>query len=144
MGVAAFLGAEQGRLLLRPPDEQHTLLGGEAGQVLVHDIVLALALGEVDPRNTAGAGEPAYRGAERVGDLGQRRGRGDRQPQLPVHVAHQAGRVLQSRHVDVQIHPVDAIHLEHHMLGQDIADRSRYGHDGLRSIRAASSGQPTA
>src|SRR6476619_6472929 len=30
-------------------------------------------------------------------------------------------------------HPVDALDLELHMLGKDIADRSRYGHDGLRS-----------
>ena len=96
VGVAAFLGAEQGRLLLRPPDEHHPLLGGEALEVLVHHVVLALPLGEVDPRNTVDAGEPVHRSAERVGDLRQRRGRGDRQPQLPVHVADQPGRVLQA------------------------------------------------
>ena len=30
-------------------------------------------------------------------------------------------------------HPVDALHLEHHMLGKDVSDTARYGHHGLRS-----------
>jgi hypothetical protein len=133
VGVAALLGAEQGRLLLRSPDEQHPLGGGELGQVFVHHVVLALPLREVDPRHTVDPGEPMHRGAERVGDLRQRRGRGDRQPQLPMQIADQSLRVLQLRDIDVEIHPVDALHLEPHMLGQDISDGSRYGHDGLRS-----------
>jgi hypothetical protein len=70
VGVAAFLGAEQGRLFLRPPDEQHPLAGGEAGQVLVHDIVLTLPLGEINPRHTMVAGEPVHRLVERIGDPG--------------------------------------------------------------------------
>ena len=128
IGVAAALGAKQLGLLLRPPDEQHTLLGGEAGQVLVHDIVLALALRKVDPRNTVGAGESVHRGAERVGDLRQRRGRGDRQPQPPLQVADQPDGILQLRNIDVAVHPVHAVHLEDHMVGQDITGRSRYRH----------------
>ena len=94
----------------------------------MHDVVLALALREVDPRNTVGAGESVHRGAERVGDLRQRRGRGDRQPQPPLQVADQPDGVLQLRHIDVAVHPVDAVHLEDHMLGQDITGRSRYRH----------------
>ena len=138
VGVAAFLGAEQARLLLRPTDEQHPLGAGEPGQVLVHDVVLALPLGEIHPRHTMVAGEPVHRFVERLGDPGQRRGRGDRQLELPVHVADQATSELQLRHIDVAVHAVDAVDLEDHVLGQDIADSSRYGHDGLRSIRAAS------
>ena len=57
---------------------------------------------------------------ERVGDLRQRCGRGDRQPQLPLDVTDQPSRELQLRNVDVQIHPVDALDLELHMLGKDI------------------------
>jgi hypothetical protein len=32
------------------------------------------------------------------------------------------------RHIDVAVHAVHARHLEDHVLGQDIGDRSRYGH----------------
>ncbi len=39
-----------------------------------------------------------------------------------VHVGDQPGRVLQAGHKDVEIHPVDALHLEHHMIGKDISD----------------------
>ena len=44
MGVAAFLGAKQLGLLLRPAHEQHPLGAAEPRQVLVHDIVLAWPL----------------------------------------------------------------------------------------------------
>jgi hypothetical protein len=108
--------------------------GSEVLQLFVHHVVLALALGEVDPRNAVVAGEAAYRGAERIGDARQRRGRGYRQSQLPMDVADQPRRVLQLWNINVQIHAVDAVDLEPHMFGQDIADRSRYGHHGLRSF----------
>src|SRR5664279_4624331 len=49
-----------------------------------------------------------------------------------MHVADQTGRVLQLRLIDVQVHPVDAFHLEPDMSGQDIGNTSRYGHHGLR------------
>jgi hypothetical protein len=50
-----------------------------------------------------------------------------------MDIADQPSGVLQLRDIDIQIHPVDTVHLELHMLGQDIADRSRYRHHGLRT-----------
>jgi hypothetical protein len=116
---------------------------GEPPQVLVHHVVLTLPPGEVDPGHLLVAGEPVYRRAEPVADLGQRRGRGDRQPQLPVYVGDQTSRVLQPGDVDVAVHPVDALDLENHMIVQDIANTARYIHDGLRSEirRPAPTGQ---
>src|SRR6185503_10925356 len=38
IGVAAFLGAKQGGLLLRTADEQHPLRAGEAVEMLVHHV----------------------------------------------------------------------------------------------------------
>ena len=128
LDVAALLGPKQHRLLLRAPDEQHPFSapgGLELGQVLVHHVVLALALDEVHPRHTLVGGETMDRGTERVGHLGQRRGRGDRQPQLPVDVTDDPSRVLQLRNVHVQVHPVDALNLEGHVLGEDIGDGAR-------------------
>ena len=91
----------------------------------MHDVVLALALDEVHPGHVLVTGEAAHRRAERVGDLPQRCGRGDRQPELALDVAKQATGVLQLRDVDVAVHPVDALHLEHHMISKDIGDTAR-------------------
>jgi len=123
--VAAALGVKHPGLLLRAADEQHPLLGVKPGQVLVHDVVLALALDEIHPRHSLLAGKPAHRRAEPVGDLPQRGGRGDRQPQLALDVAQQPTGMLKLRHVDVAVHPVDALHLEHHMIVEDIGDGAR-------------------
>jgi hypothetical protein len=114
-GVVPFLGPEQRRLLLGPADEDHALSAPgrlEPGQVLMHHVVLVLVPGEVHPRDLLLAGETVDRGGEAVGNLAQRRGRGDRQPQLPVDVPDQPGRVLKVRDVHVQVHPVDALDLE--------------------------------
>ncbi|HEY3693442.1 MAG TPA: hypothetical protein VGL46_24655 [Pseudonocardiaceae bacterium] len=78
VAVAATFGSKQRRLLLRSSDEQHPFLSGEPGEVGMHDIVLALALGEVDPWHLLVAGEAAHPGAERIGDLPEGGGRGDR------------------------------------------------------------------
>jgi len=124
----AFLGPEQHRLLLGPPDEHHSLGapgGFEPRQLLVHDVVLALTLDEVHPRDLLLPGKAVHLGGEPVGDLGQRRGRGDRQPQLAVDVPDQASGVLQPRHIHVQVHPVDALHLEGHVLGDDFGHAAR-------------------
>ncbi len=51
--------------------------------------------------------------------------------------------VLQLRHVDVAIHPIDALHLERHMIIEDIADAARYRHHRLRSDGRPAD-QPTA
>jgi len=71
------------------------------------------------------AGETAHRGAERVGDLSQRGGRGDRQPELALDRAEQSTGVLQLRDIDVAVHPVDALDLEHHMIGKDVGNGAR-------------------
>jgi hypothetical protein len=128
LGVAALLGAKQRGLLLRPADEQHPLGPArclEPGQVLMRDLVLALTLDEVHPRHTLIEREPAHRSAERVGDLAQRRGRGDRQTELAVHVADDPGRMLQLRDIDIEVHPVDALDLEDGVLGNDIGHGAR-------------------
>jgi hypothetical protein len=125
LGVASFLGTEQRGLLLGPADEQHALGAGEPGEVLMHHLVLAMPLDEVDPGHSLIHRKPAHRGAERVGDLAQRRGRGDRQAALPIDVPDDPGWVLQLRHVDVEVHPVDALDLEDRVFSEDIGHGAR-------------------
>jgi len=69
--------------------------------------------------------------------------RGDWQIQLAMHEPDQPARVLQPGHIHVEIHPVDSLHLEHHVIVEDISDSARYGHDRLRS-GGRPVGQPSA
>src|SRR2546430_1623008 len=71
--AAALAGPEQRDLLLRPADEQHALGPGEGGQELLGHVVLALALGEVDPGDLPLGGEGPHRPGERLGHRCQRR-----------------------------------------------------------------------
>jgi len=50
---------------------------------------------------------------------------------MPAEEPRHPRRVLQPRLVDVQIHPVDAIHLERDVLSQDISDAAGYRHHKL-------------
>jgi hypothetical protein len=118
--IVALLGPEQRGLLLRPPDEHDPLSAArrlEGGQVLVHHIVFALPFGEVHPGDLLPLGETVHRRGEPVSDPGQRGRRGDRQAHLALHIPQQPAGVLQLRDVHVEVHAVDALHLERHMLG---------------------------
>jgi len=65
----------------------------------VHDVVLALALDEVDPGDVGGLREGVDLADEPVADRGQRRGRGDRQAEVLLDVADHPTDVLQSASV---------------------------------------------
>jgi hypothetical protein len=82
-------------------------------------------LTKIDPGHPLVADEPVDRRAERVGDLCQRGGGGNRQSELALDVAQQPTGMLQLRHVDVAVHPVDALDLEHHMISEDIGNGAR-------------------
>ena len=110
---------ETGRLLPSVVDVDRML------QVLVHHVVFALPPGEVHPWDLLLFGEAVHRRGETVSDPGQRGGRGDLQAQLALHIPQQPAGVLQLRDIDVEVHPVDALHLERHMLGQHLSDSAR-------------------
>ena len=48
-------------------------------------------------------------------------------------VAHHSADRLQMRDIDIQVHPVDRLDLQYHMVTQDFRHRSCYAHCGLRS-----------
>src|SRR5262249_13193438 len=53
--------------------------------------------------------------------------------QPTTQVPNQPQLTLQLRNVHVQIHTVDALHLEHHMISKHISHSTRYCHHQLRS-----------
>ena len=112
-------------LLLGDPDEHDLVGSGEAGQLLVHHVVFALALGEVDQRQVVGGGVVLDIGDELSGHRRDQRGRGDREPAVPHQVTGHLAGALQFGDEHVEIHPIDALDLELHMIGQHIMNRAR-------------------
>ena len=102
-------------------------------QLLVHDVVLALTLDEVDPGDVGGLREGVDLADEPVADRGQRRGRGDRQAEMLLDVADHPAHVLQPRLVHIAVQPIDALDLEDDMVGEDFGDGAGYLHHRLRS-----------
>ena len=53
-------------------------------------------------------------------------------PEMEPEKAGDASGPLQRRHVDVQLHPVDSLDLQRHMLPENLRDRPWYAHCRLR------------
>src|SRR5487761_1488295 len=128
--VAALLGAEHALLFLRHPHVQHllghqpTVAGFCALQVPGGDVVLALPPGEAHQVQAAGGDEMAdIRGDRRCHRRHQRRGR-EPVPPVPHEERRDPRAVLQPRLVHVQVHPVDRLDLEQHVIGQHLGSGS--------------------
>jgi hypothetical protein len=110
---------------LGPSDEQHTLGVSELRQELLGEVVLALTLGKVHQLQATRGDETVNVGNERLGHrVHQRRGGvvvtavADEKPLHPTPVG-------QPGLPHVEIHPVDRLNLEDHMIGEDIGDSAR-------------------
>ena len=119
--VVPPLGAPHRGLLLPATDEEHPLGAGKRGQVARGDVVLALPRREMHQIKVVGFHEMVHIGHEPLGHrVHQRCGRilvaavADEEP------GHTPA-VLQPPLEDVEVHPVDAFHLEDHMLGQHLS-----------------------
>ena len=133
LGTATALRPGDLCLLLRLADVKHAFASREPLQVLLRDIVLALPLLEAHQINAVAIDELLDAAQERLGHRrnGRRRGIGllAMLAQVPDDPAH----ALQEWDVQIEIHPVDPLQLEGHMIAQDVSHRSCYGHRGLRS-----------
>jgi hypothetical protein len=138
----APLSAPYPGLLLRAADEQHPLRLGELRQELLGQVVLALALGEGHQFQAARGDEPVDVGDKVLGHRVHQR----RRDIVVATVAHEEARhatpVGQPRLPHVEVHPIDGLHLEDHVLVEDIGDTARYGHHGLRSTGGQQAHQP--
>jgi len=62
---------------------------------------------------------------EGLGDPVHQHRRYEREPEMDLKEPDHPELVLEARLVEVQIHPVDALHLERHVVGQDIGHGAR-------------------
>lgn len=120
--VATALGTHDTGLLLRPSDVQHAFVGVEALQILLGEIVLALVLAEADQIHAGLADEALDIGHERLGLGGDCRRRREALAEMAAKIPDHAAHALQLGNVDAEVHPIDALALEHDMVAQDIAN----------------------
>ena len=88
-------------------------------------VVLALSLSEIDHRNVVISREAVETGNEVLADRLQQRRRREGMAPMVTQERHHPLHVLQSRLVDVQIHPIDALHLESDMSGENLSSAAR-------------------
>ncbi len=131
--AAATLRAHHPRLLLGLADIEHAFGPLEAPQALLRDVVLALPLAEGHQVDAFAVDELLDRTYERLGHRRHRRRRRKSLAPVDAQVAHHRPHRLQRRHIDVEVHPVDPLDLQHHMVTQDVRHRSCYAHRGLQS-----------
>jgi len=128
--VAPLLGAEYQRLLLRAADEQDPLRDaavgpGGLGQVPLGDVVFPLAFAEVHQVQAMSGDVVVDVRHERLGHRPhEHRGRILVPAVAGEELLHPAA-VLQPGLEDVEVETVDALDLEHHVIGQDVGDSAR-------------------
>ena len=131
--IAPPLGPKDRRLLLRLADEQHPLGLREPLEMLRRDVVLAFALPEQHHRNRLSFPEGLHLGHEALTDgIHQRTRCKGISTMVPKETRH-APFALQLRNVDVEVHPIDALDLQGHMLSKDFRDAMWYAHIGSGS-----------
>ncbi len=122
--VATLLGVEHAGLLLGSAHEQDPLGLVELGQEGEGQVVFALPLGEIDDRNVMISGEAIQTSDEVLADRFQQ-GRGrERVTPVVAQERHHSLHVLQTGLVDVQVHPVDTLHLQDHVVCEDVSGSS--------------------
>src|SRR5262245_41485050 len=133
LGAAAFLRPGDPRFLLGLADIENAFVSLEVPQVLLGDIVLALSLLEAHQIDALLRRELLDVADECLGHRSQRGGRCKGLAPVLAQVVDNASHSLQQLHIDVEVHPVDALEFQGHVITQDVGHRSCYGHRGLRS-----------
>jgi hypothetical protein len=113
---APALGPHDSRLFLRAADVEHSFAAAESSEVVLRDLVLALALSEMNQIQVALLDELGDAIDEGLGHRRHRGRGGEALTEVPAQVPNHAPDALHPRHVDVQVHPIDRLVLERHVI----------------------------
>jgi hypothetical protein len=143
-GIGRFtpppLGAKHRPLLLCFADEHHSLSLPERPSLLGGHVILALALAERNHRNLFLPGKCLQSRHECFADRIHQGAGGELVATMKTKEAGHPLLALQSRDVNVQLHPVDSFHLQGDVLGKHFVVRSfrlRYDSDPSGSTAAS-------
>ena len=130
IGLLALLGAEDRGLLLRLADEHDAFWLAEFCQILRHHAVLALALAELDEGNVMVRHHAFQLGDEVAADRTHQRRRRQRLATVLAEESDNPALALQTRHVNVEVHPVDALDRKRDMAIENIGHALCYHRQG--------------
>ena len=140
--VPAF-GAKHRRLLLRLADEQHPFLRREFLQETRSHVVLALALAKRHHGNLVLLGKALHRLHKALADRVHQHAGGSPMTTVETKESGCPRFSLQARHVNIQIHPVDSLKLQAHVLGQNLGNTWWYAHIRFRLAPVLRDQMPT-
>ena len=106
-------------LLLRLADIEHALAPAEAPQVLLRNIVFALALGKGNKINPFIRDELLDVADECLAHRNDGGRGGKALPSMTAKVSDHGRHRLQVRHVDIQVHSIDGFELQHDVVTQN-------------------------
>ena len=120
--VAPFGRRPRRRAFLGDTDQDHAARFREAVAVALGHRVLAFPLAEFHPGDVVLIGPRAQSRLEGRRDLPEHRGRGDLLAAAPHEEIDHAARGLQSRHIGIEIEPVDAADFQGHVVFDNLGD----------------------
>lgn len=132
-GVGAFLRAEHRRLFLGLADEEYAFRAGAAGAVGSRDVVLALVFVKGDEVHALLLDERFDLADEGGADRFHERRGGKGAAPMVAEERRDAGSRLQFGLINIEVHAVNALNFEGHMLGDDVGNAAWYTHGWLRS-----------
>ncbi len=124
------LGAEHRRLLLCLANKQHAFLAAEFLAIGGGHVILTLALLEMYDRHFFFSGKLLHVREKRFGDGVHQDTGGEPVAEVKPKKTGYSSSPLQSRHVDVEVHAVNAFHLQGDVLAENIGDGPWYAHLG--------------
>jgi len=109
--IAPLLRARDGSPLLRLADEQDALVAWKPRQILLGDVILALAFLEGDERDPLAVGEAFDRGNEGPRHRRHEHRAGEAMATVPDPEVTNTRRRLQDGNVEIEVEPIDALDL---------------------------------
>lgn len=131
--VAPPFGAHHAGFLLRPADVEHALGRIELRQILLRNVVFALAFPETHDLHVTRVGKLVNARRKPIRLRRHARRRGKALPQVHAQIPHHATNPLQLRNIYVQVHPVDAFTVKHNVVPENFTYALWYRHFRLQS-----------
>src|SRR5215475_14023631 len=128
--IAALLSAIDRAFLLGFANEDHAFPVAEVFALLFGEVIFALAFLKGDERNPVVLGKALDGADELACDWLHQVSGGDFMSAVDPYELQCTFNGLKLRYVDIEVHPIDALHFQYNVLAQHLGDSLWYAHRG--------------